>query len=41
MQNLKNIIYIYISMGMILEYRYEYRWTYIDLSDIGSIDLQH
>ena len=36
-------IYIYISMGRILEYRYGYRWTNIDLNDndIGSIDSQY
>ena len=29
----------YISMGRISKYRYEYRWTNIDLSDIGIIDM--
>ena len=35
------IWYWYISMGRILEYQYVYQWTNIDLSDIGSIDMQH
>ena len=38
-QNVKNMISI--SMERILEYRYKYRWTNIDLGDIGSIQMQH
>ena len=40
-QNLKNMILIFILMGRILEYRNEYRWTNIHLNDIGSINMQH